>query len=929
MKFACISDLHLDNHLFQSGPYVKGLNTRCIEQLKVLFSTIKYLQIQNIPLFIAGDLFHTSKPIPSLYRAVHNIFKTSIPITLITGNHDYRVDIESSAMEALRVLDNVSVVTTSQFLSTLGIGLIPFVKTKEEFMQNIEILINNAKLSSCNISYIITHFGLINQGSILLSSADYIDYETLSNLYPNITFISGHNHTPFQKKNIYNLGTYTPFSFSDRGIERSYLYIFNTDTSSVETIEMPGARFLYEHEIDLQQDLESYIKKGYKIYTKKIPEKLTKTIDTKLYTDSISNIQMLIDEYIINTCPEKLDKKEIINILKSKLNVILTSNNLLSYDIYNIEEIIIQNFLSYSDITLKINPTGLTLIQGDNGAGKSTIIEAIVYCLWGEILRGKICPVKYNTAFCCVTVILKSKQQIIKLTRKTNKDNKTTLCIESSLLSEKITRLTEGEEWLCNIIGSFKQFKAGHIYSRFTLDSFTSLSDSERKELLEKLLNLTILDSVYQEFKKLHLEQEFNKTNKERELNYKKEQLLYTESKIDELGKEQQRIKQQINKYISVNNIQDCKNILNELQAEVVKNEDELNQLDANNILIDTELSKIQSNLQLSYIPEFEKAKAELQLELKKKEKVLSVDAICPTCQRILSIEERDNILKAINATTEVLQFTVEKANKAQESIQDQQRLIKQKQQAILLTKRGLIQETERIRGEIRKIEYKIKEQELVTTEEIGKQKGQLNNIEKNLLEQKKFMKELKLSLESIQDDLRHFQERVNYYAYLLEVTSKKGIRAYILEKILSVMKAIVNKDLSESMLPGYEMEIEVDTTGRLLIYFIRQDVERKILYQTLSDGEKRRIDFLILRSLSIVAQIGLFKSGINIMFYDEVLDVVDIPGIQLFSKILKEESKILPVLIISHNEDLQEYLQADDLWKIENSSTGSILKIY
>ena len=172
-----------------------------------------------------------------------------------------------------------------------------------------------------------------------------------------------------------------------------------------------------------------------------------------------------------------------------------------------LEKISIQNFLSIRDITLQLDGQGLTLINGvnldnpainNNGAGKSSILEAIVYALYGRTLRGTKgdAVVNRNTGKnTCVALTIKDDDgtvYTIMRHRKHNKfRNKSVLYINGINRSPALE--TDFDETIKNIVqADFVTFTSSLLYSGLSF-KFAMATDAEIKRTFDTLLQLDVL----------------------------------------------------------------------------------------------------------------------------------------------------------------------------------------------------------------------------------------------------------------------------------------------------------------------------------------------------------------------------------------------------------------------------------------------------
>jgi DNA repair exonuclease SbcCD ATPase subunit len=177
----------------------------------------------------------------------------------------------------------------------------------------------------------------------------------------------------------------------------------------------------------------------------------------------------------------------------------------------------IQNFLSYGPVQeVCLANQGLVGVFGantdssfdSNGSGKSAIIEAIVWCLWGGTVRGLKADEVVNAQVghsCEVTLTIDDGDSQYKITRYRGKEDvkkKNDVLVELNGVDATQGIVSDTQAFINNVVGiTFDTFSQSVLLTANT-KSFCTLKDSEQKEVLEDILNIDMLRRAQAQAKK-------------------------------------------------------------------------------------------------------------------------------------------------------------------------------------------------------------------------------------------------------------------------------------------------------------------------------------------------------------------------------------------------------------------------------------------
>ena len=551
------------------------------------------------------------------------------------------------------------------------------------------------------------------------------------------------------------------------------------------------------------------------------------------------------------------------------------------------EKIRWKNFLSTGNqfTEVELNKNSTTLIVGNNGAGKSTILDALCFVLFGKAFRKINKPQLINTTNekdCLVEIELKigSTDWMI---RRGIKPNIFEIYRNGSVLDQSSSAIDQQKYLEQSILKmNYKSFTQIVILGSSNFVPFMQLSASSRREVIEDLLDIKIFSSM-------------NVIIKE------KIRSLKEEIRTLELKKESVKDKVEMQK----NFIEELQNLSN---ANVNANKEKITDLDKEISDYLEENSSMEDPLralireQDEIIGYAEKLKKFGQLKGKISQKVSTItkehkffteNTVCPTCTQSIEEEFRLNRIKDAQDKAKELQSGYKELEEAIKEEEERERQFNNLSEEIRKLTNGISQNNIKINGLRRQIRNLEKEIQTITENLANR------NSEHEKLEQ------FKSDLKSVYDDLSGKKDLIQYHDFSYSLLKDSGVKSKIIKKYLPLINQQVNRYLQ--MLDFYinfTLDEEFNET-------VQSPIHEDFSYSSFSEGEKQRIDLALLFTWREVAK---FKNSTNtnLLILDEVFDSsLDGFGTEDFLKIIRYVIKDANVFIISHKVGMEDRFES------------------
>jgi DNA repair exonuclease SbcCD ATPase subunit len=539
-----------------------------------------------------------------------------------------------------------------------------------------------------------------------------------------------------------------------------------------------------------------------------------------------------------------------------------------------------KNFLStgnyFTEIQFDKSPN--TLIVGSNGAGKSTMLDALCFALFNKAFRNITKPQLVNSINekeCVVEIEFDAHNKSYKIVRGI-KPNTFEIYCNGELINQDAA-IRDYQEYLEKFILklNYKSFTQIVILGSASFVPFMQLSATDRRAIIEDLLDIGIFSTMNGLLKDKVAMNKEELTNNKYDVEVSTQNYALQEKHINQLK-------------------QNNEDKVKEYEAEILSNNDTLQSLHGKIGTIQEEIDILQG--QVSSKPQLEaklkeisKIESKVETNLSKFRKDIGFfeqNDHCPTCRQTITLEVKEKEIESLqgkvteceHGLSQIEAKLLDEQNKLNAMIEVQKQI--QALNIQVATNNTTINETNKYIGKLQK------------------QIEMLQNTKQNLDEETKKLDDVKETLIKLEAKRKELIDEKTYYDAASILLKDTGIKTKIVRQYLPVINKLVNKYLASM---DFFVNFNLDESFKETIKSRHRD---EFSYASFSEGEKQRIDMALMLTWRAVAKLKN-SANTNLLILDEVFDSsLDANGTEYLMNLLHLLEDV-NLFVISHKGDI------------------------
>ena len=512
------------------------------------------------------------------------------------------------------------------------------------------------------------------------------------------------------------------------------------------------------------------------------------------------------------------------------------------------QELTFRNFLSVgnNDVTIDLNNTKTTLIHGSNGSGKSTILDALCFCLFNKPFRKVNLPQLVNSQNKkgMLTEVKFSIGKNVFIVRRGSKPKVFEVWKDGELLMAKAADKDNQAHLEQNILKlTYKSFTQIVILGSSNFVPFMQLPTVGRRECVEDFLDIKVFSTMAV-------------IAKERLRGLKDRQVELT----GEIGNTGYRIDLQQERIDEI--VKQSVTDIDEMQQQIADRDEELSQLAG---LIGSTQEEEKGIIALAQkllegdpqdkLKKFNNFIVKMQTKIERLNKDIEFfesNEECPTCSQPIEKALANGVIGGSKVEKDKIEDGIEQITEQMKTHEETIRVVTEKQKSVQALQKSIF-------------EYQTKRDSV--TREIASLQTRLQRIKGDTSNADKERGKLELlqeELKTLQDKIFEVQQQVVEHDIVATMLKDGGIKAQIVKKYLPVMNKFIRQYLTDLDFPvHFTLDEEFTET-------VASPLHQDFSYASFSEGQKARIDLALMLTWR---EIGKIKNSVttNLLVLDEV----------------------------------------------------------
>jgi DNA repair exonuclease SbcCD ATPase subunit len=575
-----------------------------------------------------------------------------------------------------------------------------------------------------------------------------------------------------------------------------------------------------------------------------------------------------------------------------------------------------KNFLSIGKTPVVVNfVKGLNIITGinrdlmdrQNGTGKSSVVDAFYFALFGETTRELKKEfisnnVTNETAEASLEFSIDDKEyEIIR----TIKPSKCTLYENGVDISRD--SMANTTEFVLSILNLTPEIFSNCIcLSINSTIPFMAQKKIDKRKFIEGIFNLDVFSRM-----NISLKDNYNQSKKEIEFLGGKQTELGNSIKIittqnTKISEEREKRKKIIN-----DNISNYDHQLEKLKEKVSKykiddNSDSIKKIDKLKIKKSSENDKIQE-----FIKESTETVTKIKISKDNLSKIGTDKEECPICLRAITEDD----IKHVDERKVNISDEIEKLNNHSISLLASLKVLKQN---VELIDKGINSLNDNVNKNNLNIQQKKNDEEKISyiEKEVGKEVSLLEDLNKASVEEEKGVDDLIERYRKFDNEILKKKKEFKVLDNVKFVLSEEGVKSYVIKKILTLFNSKISfylKELNSNAVITFDQYFDED---------IKNERGKPTMYFNYSGAERKAIDLAVM-----FAFIDMLKMQTNVyynvQFYDELLDTsLDSAGVENVVRLLNDfvEKYSYGIYVISHRKECSKLASGEVVFLEKNN---------